>query len=689
MLSNDARVEPVPTVRRSRVHMRVEPIHGLMSIQHRTKMQYFPCYVMDVDVFFDVYEDPSSTFKSWGSLLRENKIRKVRVTQESVGEHDDRSTKTDSKRNVLFISHEWTAKHHPDPSGKQLRVLYDTLKKLSTGSYEYPTCSGAVTVWKRLKIRKKTMAQWKEYLRSASLWIDYQSVPQMSDVKPDAEEKIRQKHAVAVDAAIKSIPSYISAADMFVALTPRVKVAHRTTCASYSTWRSRGWCTFEMFCAKMSPKDIDKPLLHITASESVPYFLSNYHDMSRQRVGYGSFTCCEMNHANDDVCDRDRLYPVMQSLLNEKIFALFHGPNRNILTARYFHVMSSHWLIGMTSSSSTGVEPVGVRHLKTVSELKRVLLWQGRIDDDAGRASGWTLLKFACVGGCTDVVREILESEAYEESPLRRSYPELALKSGITNFFFAVLSGDPDLVNILLRHGANPGSSTFKIPLALITHEPLPLKGLQHYFQCVSREDPDTLSPDWLGLDEIHVAMAALSRQQFKDTVQLLVDRGHRLDRLSKTGTNVFHLMAFNPDIGKSEYVFVCNLFRTLHGKRKLVTYLNSSIRGDPNSMKWKLIRFGWRSIISFIYRMNLHRNSKYCNFFIMSALGIMAPPATLVVTCKAAGSFEKIEALIENGANLDVKNSWGLDTFAVAKICGRPWSRELRNIVEKKRNAS
>ena len=39
------------------------------------------------------------------------------------------------KPKIVFVSHEWCSLRHPDPTGEQLRVLCETLRKLMHGEY--------------------------------------------------------------------------------------------------------------------------------------------------------------------------------------------------------------------------------------------------------------------------------------------------------------------------------------------------------------------------------------------------------------------------------------------------------------------------------------------------------------------------------------------------------------------------
>ena len=97
------------------------PLHKFREL---SRINYFPQYVMHVDVFFSIYREDTARFRSWRQLLDMSLIMIMDV-----------ETQKERNAEILFISHEWASRSHPDPQGIQLRCLYDTLKRMSNGDF--------------------------------------------------------------------------------------------------------------------------------------------------------------------------------------------------------------------------------------------------------------------------------------------------------------------------------------------------------------------------------------------------------------------------------------------------------------------------------------------------------------------------------------------------------------------------
>lgn len=77
---------------------------------------------------------------------------------------------------VLFISHQWTAFDHPDPSGEQLESLQRVLRNLLEGKTSVSNNFMLNLVYKSGFVMTGEM--WKAQLPKMHLWIDYISIPQ-------------------------------------------------------------------------------------------------------------------------------------------------------------------------------------------------------------------------------------------------------------------------------------------------------------------------------------------------------------------------------------------------------------------------------------------------------------------------------------------------------------------------------
>ena len=136
---------------------------------------------------------------------------------------------------TVFVSHQWLSRHHPDPSGQQLRVLQGLLRNF---------------IAQKLSIERDIVSQFYGFGRKAQLcnmqeaylWLDYFCVPQHG------------QHVLEIDqlSYVQSIPSYVELCDVFLALVPP-SIHHDTGLAcDFHSWLKRGWCRTELWCKFLS-----------------------------------------------------------------------------------------------------------------------------------------------------------------------------------------------------------------------------------------------------------------------------------------------------------------------------------------------------------------------------------------------------------------------------------------------------
>jgi len=136
---------------------------------------------------------------------------------------------------VIFVSHQWLGRDHPDETGAQTEVLRGTLQSVIDGRVEVDN-----SISEHFTGNTKQMPP-PNTLRKYYIWLDWFSVPQgWGNRQADYVQNILPY--------IQSIPAYIESSDIFVALVP--KLLHNDTgkkCDG-STWHRRGWCRTEMWC---------------------------------------------------------------------------------------------------------------------------------------------------------------------------------------------------------------------------------------------------------------------------------------------------------------------------------------------------------------------------------------------------------------------------------------------------------
>ena len=185
---------------------------------------------------------------------------------------------------VMFVSHQWNGFNHPDPNGQHLRALCKTLRGLRDGVHDMVSSTPyTVMFYKQNTVTRAS--EWRELLSNAYLWFDFWCQPQPS-MASDNEEFARLQKSLGL--AIDSVASYVERSDtMMILVAPSVhndRIDPRTrrklfTC--YRTWRRRGLCVLELFCAFLSRRkthpvllvrsDIDAPMW-ISSRESVQTF---------------------------------------------------------------------------------------------------------------------------------------------------------------------------------------------------------------------------------------------------------------------------------------------------------------------------------------------------------------------------------------------------------------------------------
>ncbi|CAE7674641.1 warA [Symbiodinium sp. CCMP2592] len=136
----------------------------------------------------------------------------------------------------IFVSHQWLSRHHPDPTGAQLKVLRQVLLGITSGSMALQ--SDIVTQF--YKGNRKMLRAERDQILQGYLWLDWFSVPQ----DPDSASERRQ--------AVQSIPSYVDVCGAFVALVPCLHHHDSGSLCDFETWLHRGWCRCELWCSQLS-----------------------------------------------------------------------------------------------------------------------------------------------------------------------------------------------------------------------------------------------------------------------------------------------------------------------------------------------------------------------------------------------------------------------------------------------------
>jgi len=189
------------------------------------------------------------------------------------------------QRTVVFVSHQWLSKHHPDPECKQLSVLQEALRNMAAGLLK-PRRDAISDV-----LRLALPAPDKDDLLSClewDFWYDYMCCPQ----KASRSQVTCPGMGTDLEGAIRSIPSYVDVADHVLVLVPSLYHFDTGEVIGQCSWNSRGWCRAERIAGVCSRRP--KSLLTLTSACSLlisggPEWVSAWPREGKVTVGEDCF----------------------------------------------------------------------------------------------------------------------------------------------------------------------------------------------------------------------------------------------------------------------------------------------------------------------------------------------------------------------------------------------------------------
>lgn len=161
----------------------------------------------------------------------------------------------------IFISHQWLSYTHPDPEGRQMRVLRSALQNLLLGDLAVE-----VDVYIEAVTSKSDLPRWgmaeQAIVREAFVWYDYFCIPQVFPDSPSLES-IERRTAVGIKdtrvdsgadtvaadmaAAVLSIPIYVGLSQYFLVVAPPLYHYNTKQLCDFESWTKRGWCRVELW----------------------------------------------------------------------------------------------------------------------------------------------------------------------------------------------------------------------------------------------------------------------------------------------------------------------------------------------------------------------------------------------------------------------------------------------------------
>ncbi len=331
---------------------------------------------------------------------------------------------------VIFVSHTWLTRGHPDRDGLKLGLLKSLIRSVRAGRLDV---DGTVIKysWYGSKVRVKAA----ELARCKYIWFDLFSVP--------------QRDAASQAKAIQSIFSYVHDAAQFVCLAGawEHEGGHLCDCRS---WMKRGWCRLEMLANALSPR-VKNVILMESSTSITSHGPSGLFGQQwfTSPVGAGDFTVD---------ADRLALGGVIAAMLeSRKALALEQG---DLLTYSFVHAVSAYTLSGSGTAApqeASLAEWMAAMRFESVRE---------------GAKTGWTPLMFAVVAGRADICEALLDAGASPTTRMRRMYPQYALRKSTPLLHVACLLRDvPDIVRLLIARGADPMARMPGMPHKPLAHQ--------------------------------------------------------------------------------------------------------------------------------------------------------------------------------------------------------------------------
>ncbi|CAJ1372282.1 unnamed protein product [Effrenium voratum] len=186
---------------------------------------------------------------------------------------------------TIFVSHQWLGTAHPDPSGQQLAILRTALGRMIEGSLQVQQdLTSSTPAYRLVGPAHSLTSQTRQQIADGFLFLDWFAIPQITARLPGMNEDATKSEAAQ---AVQSIPAYVEAADLFIALVPELLHADTGLPCNYASWLSRGWCRAELWCRLLSSKQDTSVVVAYSANEA-EFMLPL--DWQRHLIADGSFT---------------------------------------------------------------------------------------------------------------------------------------------------------------------------------------------------------------------------------------------------------------------------------------------------------------------------------------------------------------------------------------------------------------
>jgi len=310
---------------------------------------------------------------------------------------------------VIFVSHQWVGRTHPDRFGEQLRVLQTSLRGIMDGSLQVQN-----DVMSQMMMRfKKLSREQRQQLQDAYIWMDWFSIPQGGFGKSLHDEGALTTTLHDAWNCIRSIPYCVDCCDVFVALVPTLLHNDTGLPCNYRSWLSRGWCRTEMWM-KLLSDDEKIPIIMVSSTKKAEFISSTR--WVHYPIGEGDFTVEE---------DRAACCALAETALTFKLKKMLKSSRPNLNLYRYY----------LARYETFCNLPPATRSLDQFLEDFRFENLQAAIKQKKGMGA------IACAVASEDI--SMLKAMAKAGAPLETTFPEIPevdLWNGFTPLFLAAMN---------------------------------------------------------------------------------------------------------------------------------------------------------------------------------------------------------------------------------------------------------
>ncbi|CAE7694981.1 unnamed protein product [Symbiodinium sp. CCMP2592] len=337
---------------------------------------------------------------------------------------------------AAFVSHQWVAKHHPDPDHKQFRVLQDALRNILSGVTQI-----SLDVVTELIIGKSPKMACSLHPADLHIWYDYFSCPQKEN-RRDASQTYDSDLAK----AISSIPAYIAKCQLMFVLCPVIESCEGRTMLGPSSWANRGWCRLERLAKECSG---DGSFFMVKSPRHVELVVTSFASSCENSPGEGCFTV---------EADRSRIAPVVKQVLKQKLTQCLQTGD----LPSYRVVLNAQAILcrGLPVDPISDIVP-GFDSTRHESDdagsimVAQFLFQNGFSQVSEYDAMGWSPICYAALNGNAALVKALLERRANPNDETKKGQPLLALQKMVTVLGISAFFKNNDVMTLLLEARAD------------------------------------------------------------------------------------------------------------------------------------------------------------------------------------------------------------------------------------------